>query len=151
MEHEGPLDLPTLWQDCLVGMIPLATSPVARQWLQATQPVGFSDDTIVLAAPHSFAREWLDDQLGSALRGQLAQSAGRPLTVVITVAPNAASLTPSDVEGELQGAAETAGTPGAHAVADPHIDPRATLPPDVLPESGDQRAEAGVDLSLIHI
>ncbi len=149
MEHEGPLDLPTLWQDCLVGMIPLATSPVARQWLQATQPVGFSDDTIVLAAPHSFAREWLDDQLGSALRGQLAQSAGRPLTVVITVAPNAASLTPSDVEGELQSAADPlAAATAPPAAIDPASDPLSTgLPPDLAPEPSDQRTDPGAERS----
>ena len=77
--------------------MPLAGSPVARQWLEATEPVGFSDDTLVLATPHSFAREWLDLKVGDQLRTQLSQAAGRTLHVVITVQPGGASLSPADL------------------------------------------------------
>ena len=97
MDPVGPLDLTSLWQQCLQTVAPRAGSPVARQWLQATQPVGFSDDTLVLATPHSFAREWLDLKLGDELRQHLSDAAGRPLHVVITVQPSAASLEPTDL------------------------------------------------------
>jgi chromosomal replication initiator protein len=97
VEPVGPLDLASLWQQCLDVIAPRAGSPVARQWLEATEPVGFSDDTLVLATPHSFAREWLDLKLGDELRAQLSQAAGRPLHVVITVQPGGASLSPADL------------------------------------------------------
>ena len=97
MDHAGPLDLASLWQQCLDLIIPRAGSPVARQWLEATEPVGFSDDTLVLATPHSFAREWLDLKLGDELRTHLSQAAGRQLHVVITVQPGGASLSPADL------------------------------------------------------
>jgi len=88
----GSLDLSGAWQQCIEQMLSSAGSPVARQWLQATVPVGFSNDTLVLAAPHAFAREWLDQKLGSAVREELARIAGRQLNVVITVQPSAATL-----------------------------------------------------------
>ncbi len=100
MEPAGPLDLSGLWQQCLDAVGPQAGSPVARQWLHATQPVGFSDDTLVLATPHSFAREWLDLKLGDTLRHHLTAAAGRPLHVVITVQPGAANLDPTELGEE---------------------------------------------------
>jgi chromosomal replication initiator protein len=50
--------------------------------------VGFSQDTVVLAAPHSFAREQLDTRYAGALRAALTQAAGRALNVVVTVRPD---------------------------------------------------------------
>jgi chromosomal replication initiator protein len=96
VEQTGQLDLARVWQQCLDAIAATAGSPVARQWLEATDPVGFSDDTVVLAAPHSFAREWLELKLGDALRSELTTAAGRPLDVVITVQPGAAAMPPTD-------------------------------------------------------
>jgi chromosomal replication initiator protein len=50
--------------------------------------VGFSDDTVILASPHSFAREWLDSRCGERIRTAISEAAGRDLTVVITVQPH---------------------------------------------------------------
>ncbi len=97
MQPVGPLDLASLWRQCLDIILPRAGSPVARQWLEATEPVGFSDDTLVLATPHSFAREWLDLKLGDELRTHLSQAAGRQMHIVITVQPGGASLAPSEL------------------------------------------------------
>jgi chromosomal replication initiator protein len=85
----GPstLDLETLWNDSLAAVIQRVGSPAQRQWLAATHPVGFSDDTVVLASPHSFAREWLERSCGDTITSALSEAAGRPLTVVITVQP----------------------------------------------------------------
>jgi chromosomal replication initiator protein len=111
------LDLSGAWQQCIEQMLPSAGSPVARQWLQATVPVGFSNDTIVLAAPHAFAREWLDQKLGSAVREELARIAGRQLNVVITVQPSAATLDGGDPLHYPDAAAAAATDLAADAVA----------------------------------
>ncbi len=89
-------DLATLWDESLDGLTANVTSPAQRRWLAATTPVGFNDDTVVLAAPHAFAREWLDARCGHHLRAALSRAAGRPLNVVITVQPN-----PAPVEADL--------------------------------------------------
>ena len=79
------LDLDALWIDSLSTVLPTVSSPAQRQWLSATHPVGFSDDTVVIASPHAFAREWLERSCGQKIREALSRAAGRPLNVVITV------------------------------------------------------------------
>jgi chromosomal replication initiator protein len=81
------LDLETLWSESLEGVMPTVTSPAQRQWLAATHPVGFSDDTVILASPHSFAREWLEAKCGQRITEAMSRASGRELTVVITVQP----------------------------------------------------------------
>jgi chromosomal replication initiator protein len=88
------LDLGTLWAEGLAEVMRTVTSTAQRQWLVATHPVGFSEDTIILATPHSFAREWLDRNCGDTIRRALSGAAGRDLNVVITVQTN-----PAPVEG----------------------------------------------------
>jgi chromosomal replication initiator protein len=87
VSRPSTLDLETLWGQSLDVVMGTVSSPAQRQWLAATQPVGFSDDTVVLASPHSFAREWLDTRCGDRIRQALSSAAGRPLHVVITVQP----------------------------------------------------------------
>jgi chromosomal replication initiator protein len=92
------IDLDQLWTTALEELQTELTGAVQRTWLGQTHPVGFSGDTVVLAAPHNFAREQLDLRHGPALRGALSRAAGRALTVVVTVAPeaSAATATPPD-------------------------------------------------------
>jgi chromosomal replication initiator protein len=79
------LDLETLWTESLRGVLRTVASPLQRGWLLATHPVGFSHDTVIIASPHAFAREWLERSCGAKIQQALSDAAGRPLTVVITV------------------------------------------------------------------
>src|SRR5680860_225670 len=81
------LDLDQLWTRSLTDLQQTLTGAAQRAWLDDTHPVGFSGDTVVLAAPHSFAREQLDTRYGPALRSALTRAAGRALDVVVTVRP----------------------------------------------------------------
>ncbi len=92
MADSTVFDLSSLWDESLTDLTTTITSPAQRRWLSATRPVGFSHDTVVLAAPHTFAREWLDVRCGDHLREALSRAAGRSLQVVITVKPNPAPL-----------------------------------------------------------
>ncbi len=87
MAAPSTLDLEELWTRSLDQVVDAVSSPAQRQWLTATQPVGYSDDTVVLATPHAFAREWLDTRCGDLIRRALSDAAGRDLSVVITVQP----------------------------------------------------------------
>lgn len=84
---DATLDLDALWGQAVAQLQRELPGPSSRTWLEETRAVGFSDDTVVLAAPHSFAREQLDVRHGPALRGALTKAAGRALTVVVTIAP----------------------------------------------------------------
>jgi chromosomal replication initiator protein len=125
----GALDLAGLWRQCLDAVSPHAGSPVARQWLQATEPVGFSNDTLVLATPHSFAREWLDLKLGDDLRSQLSAAAGRTIHVVITVQPGGASLSPADAGLPVDAPVQDSGVAQPHTAAAPATAPDLTQQP----------------------
>ncbi|MFP5308833.1 MAG: chromosomal replication initiator protein DnaA [Actinomycetes bacterium] len=111
MTQSSTLDPESLWKQSLEDVVRTVSSPVQRQWLTATRPVGFSDDTVILATPHAFAREWLDTRCGDRIRDALARAAGRQLTVVITVQPKPE---PVDLAGQT--------TPGPTAGVDPAAD-----------------------------
>ena len=106
MPESAVIDLDDLWNRSLGSLQASGTGPALRAWLDETRPVGFSQDTVVLAAPHSFAREQLDTRYGSALRSALTEAAGRALNVVVTVRP--------DPQPE-----PVAGTPAATSVTSP--------------------------------
>jgi chromosomal replication initiator protein len=98
----GVLDLSDLWTQVLDDLQHRLPGAAQRTWLQETRPVGFSEDTLVLAAPHRFAREQLDTRFGPELRSALSRVAGRALNVLVTVAPEQAGgeahLDPPDAE-----------------------------------------------------
>jgi chromosomal replication initiator protein len=114
----GPttLDLESLWSQSLDEVMRSVSSPAQRQWLSATHPVGFSEDTVVLASPHAFAREWLDRNCGGKIRDALSQAAGRELTVVITVQTRPEPIGPLPAPGDVR-------------TGDDHRRPAATVSP----------------------
>ncbi|MEX1178393.1 MAG: DnaA/Hda family protein, partial [Nitriliruptor sp.] len=87
MSRPSTLDLETLWRDARGEVMRAVTSTAQRHWLEATRPVGYTDDVVVLATPHDFARAWLETRCGELIRTALSEAAGRTLTVVITVQP----------------------------------------------------------------
>lgn len=82
------VDLDGLWTRSLEELSSQVSSAALRAWLADTRPVGYSQDTVVLAAPHSFAREQLDSRWGATLRSALTKAAGRTMNVVVTVRPD---------------------------------------------------------------
>ncbi|MEY3019514.1 MAG: hypothetical protein RLZZ272_498 [Actinomycetota bacterium] len=115
----GPttLDLDGVWQDALRDVLRAVTGPMERRWLASTLPVGFSDDTLVLAAPHTFARDWLHRNCAPLLAASIEERAGRPITLVVTVSTQAVG--PADPAT----VAEALSTPAM--VVPPVIDERA--------------------------
>jgi chromosomal replication initiator protein len=82
------IDLDGLWNRSLEELSSQVSNAALRAWLADTRPVGYSQDTVVLAAPHSFAREQLDSRWGPTLRTALTKAAGRTMNVVVTVRPD---------------------------------------------------------------
>lgn len=88
MQDTALVDLEDLWTRCLADLRERLPGAAQRAWLAETGPVGYSHDTVVLAAPHAFAREQLDIRYGQMLREALTAAAGRALNVVVTVRPD---------------------------------------------------------------
>ncbi|MTV25255.1 chromosomal replication initiator protein DnaA [Nitriliruptoraceae bacterium ZYF776] len=111
------------------------TSPAQRQWLAATKPVGFTDDVVVLATPHDFARSWLENRCGELIREALSTAAGRPLTVVITVQPKpepVGDLTAADTSLSGPSPAPSTSPAGPADAGGPSLD----SPEDAEPPAG---------------
>jgi chromosomal replication initiator protein len=64
-----------------------AISPGAKPWIDGTRAVEVSGDTMVLAVPSAFAKQWLEDHYAGALSEALGQTAGRPLSLQVTIDP----------------------------------------------------------------
>ena len=125
MSDASVIDLDDLWQRSLQDLQQSMPGAAQRAWLDDTRPVGFSQDTVVLAAPHSFAREQLDTRYGPALRAALTKAAGRALQVVVTVRP--------DPQPEPADGADPAATAAA---------PRESYAPESFPRSSGERDTA---------
>ena len=80
-------DVDDLWSRAVGVLATDHDNPALRAWLDDTKAVGYNADTVVLAAPHSFAREQLDSRWGPALRSALTRVAGRSLNIMVTIRP----------------------------------------------------------------
>jgi chromosomal replication initiator protein len=74
-----------IWERSLAILREDLTAAALHAWLDDTRPIGIDNDTVVLAAPHRFAREQLDARYGDALRAALTTAAGRALNVLVIV------------------------------------------------------------------
>lgn len=129
MSDSSVLDLDDLWQRSLQDLQQTMTGAAQRAWLDDTRPVGFSQDTVVLAAPHSFAREQLDTRYGPALRAALTKAAGRALQVVVTVRPDPQPEPPAEAAAPERSAPAT-------------VTPRESYAPESFPRATDTRDTA---------
>ena len=77
-----------LWQSALQRIRPGALSPGAKPWIESTRAVELAGDTMVLAVPSAFAKKWLEDHYAGPLADALGDSAGRPLSLQVTVDPD---------------------------------------------------------------
>ncbi|MDP8929452.1 MAG: chromosomal replication initiator protein DnaA [Actinomycetota bacterium] len=119
------LDLDELWTQALAALREEMTGAAQRAWLDDTRPVGFDRDTVVLAAPHSFAREQLDIRYNAALRTALSSIAGRPIGVMVTVLPPSETIVLDPLE-------EPTSAPAAASEPRPHSSP---YRPEAFPAS----------------
>jgi chromosomal replication initiator protein len=138
-----------LWQASLQQILPDVDSPVQRRWLEATQPVGFSDGTLVIASPHGFARDWLDRSCGDLLRHALTQVAGTPISLLITVQTHPASSVAAEPEerdllAHAAAARSEVGLARATQFAHAHVTDR-ELAPGTGSAYTDEMGESAVD------
>ncbi len=79
------VDLAPIWQEVLAGLAETDLSPSDRTWLRLTRPVGFADETALLAAPNEFTKNIIEGPLRDILGSALAYHLRRPVVVAVTV------------------------------------------------------------------
>src|SRR5687767_7194831 len=74
-----------IWQTALGEL--QATSPGAtfQTWVRNTTGQELRDDTFVIAAPSTFAKEWIETRFRGEIESVLARVVGRRVTIHVTV------------------------------------------------------------------
>lgn len=76
-----------LWGRTLASVRDRIGSPGARAWVDSTRPLSLAGDTMLLAAPSAFAKEWLENRYAGLLADALRATAGRDVRLKVTVDP----------------------------------------------------------------
>jgi chromosomal replication initiator protein len=77
-------DAAAIWTACLDSLDGAGSH---KAWLAQTRPVTLAGDTLVLAVPDEFVKEWVEQRYAPTVAAALAKVAGRPLQVRVTVRP----------------------------------------------------------------
>jgi chromosomal replication initiator protein len=77
-------DAAAIWTRCLGSLDPTAGS-THRAWLAQTRAVSVVGDTLVLAVPDEFVKDWVEQRYAPTVLETLARVAGRPLAIRVTV------------------------------------------------------------------
>jgi chromosomal replication initiator protein len=110
-----PAELARLWNNSIERLAAQGElSPQFQAWITLTRPLAVVEDTVLIAAPHAYARDVLESRLRPALTAAIAAEIGREVRVAVTVETMPAAIVENG------------------AVADEVIS---------LPDAGDQRRE----------
>ncbi len=83
-------DLAAVWSRTLERLAAQGLlTPQFQAWVSLTRPLALVEDTVVLAAPHDFAKDVLESRLRPALTAALTAEIGRDVRVAVTVQPPA--------------------------------------------------------------
>jgi chromosomal replication initiator protein len=78
-------DAAAIWTSCLESLE--GAGSTHKAWLAQTRPVAIAGDTLVLAVPDEFVKEWIEQRYAPTMTAALARVAGRPLHIRVTVGP----------------------------------------------------------------
>jgi chromosomal replication initiator protein len=78
-------DAAAIWTACLESLD--GAGSTHKAWLAQIRPVAVAGDTLVLAVPDEFVKEWIEQRYAPAVTAALAKVAGRSLDIRVTVGP----------------------------------------------------------------
>lgn len=97
------IDLTHTWTQTLALIAKELSKPSYETWLKSTRALALYDNTLVVAAPNEFAREWIEARYTPLLQRALHQVTGRDLNLSLIIPEdeiNAIPGTATDVEQE---------------------------------------------------
>ncbi len=77
-EDESAIALRKAWERTLRGLAGQSNKPTFENWLRPLKPLSWDGRVVVLGAPSSFARNWVEKKYAEPLRESLAQHLGHP-------------------------------------------------------------------------
>ena len=92
-------DLADVWNRAINQLDDPSVRPHQRAWLSLTRPIGLLEDTALLAAPNTYAKDYLEDNLRPLITAALSQALGRDINVAVTIQP----IDPADRPSPLGG------------------------------------------------
>jgi len=95
------LDLSGTWAGVLDVVRGELNTPVFQTWFEHAAPVDLTDDTLLIAVPSEFAREWFESRYSSLLRAAATQVTGSDIDVRFTVDRALAAEESADHEPEV--------------------------------------------------
>jgi chromosomal replication initiator protein len=78
-------DAAAIWTACLESLD--GAGSTHKAWLAQVRPVAVAGDTLVLAVPDEFVKEWIEQRYAPTVTATLARVMGRPLDIRVTVGP----------------------------------------------------------------
>ena len=98
-------DLADVWHRAINQLDDPSVRPHQRAWLSLTRPIGLLEDTALLAAPNTYAKDYLENNLRPLITATLSEALGRDINVAVTIQPMEAGDRPSaTVETEAEDA-----------------------------------------------
>ncbi|MEO6500957.1 MAG: chromosomal replication initiator protein DnaA [Jatrophihabitantaceae bacterium] len=80
-------DLADVWNRAINQLDDPSVRPHQRAWLSLTRPIGLLEDTALLAAPNTYAKDYLENNLRQLITAALSQALGRDINVAVTIQP----------------------------------------------------------------
>ena len=90
-------DLADVWNRAINQLDDPSVRPHQRAWLSLTRPIGLLEDTALLAAPNTYAKDYLENNLRPLITAALSEALGRDINVAVTIQPIEAGERPSVV------------------------------------------------------
>jgi chromosomal replication initiator protein len=78
-------DAAAIWTACLESLD--GAGSTHKAWLAQVRPVAVAGDTLVLAVPDEFVKEWIEQRYAPTVTAALARVVGRELDIRVTVGP----------------------------------------------------------------
>jgi chromosomal replication initiator protein len=104
--------LSKMWNGAISQLDDQSVRPHQRAWLSLTRPIEFTNDTAFFAAPNTYAKDYVENNLLGLITETLTDALGRPIQVLVTIASLDSAPAVASVVGDAQrgGTSPTAGT-----------------------------------------
>ena len=97
----GDTDLTTMWTAALATLSDGTLSPQQKAFVNLTRPLGFVEDTALIAAPNEFTKDVLETRLRPVVTQALSLIVGREIRLAVTVDPSIAPPLDEDETDDL--------------------------------------------------
>jgi chromosomal replication initiator protein len=94
VEHPNELTAESLWSEVSARLREALNDTTFQTWFGQVEPAEVSGDTLVLAVPNGFTREWIEGHFLDLIRAGAKDAAGRELAVQLVVDPDAVQMPP---------------------------------------------------------